>query len=316
MTQQEFIKGLNGLSSRHRACVATIGSFDGVHRGHQAVLAQLQAQASVLALPSLVMVFEPQPYEYFSRERAPARLMRLREKVSALFAHGVDRVLCLKFDQRLRSLSAKAFVDEVLVDGLALKSLVVGDDFRFGCDRAGDFAFLQAQGRLKGFAVSDTATLQYGCDRISSTRIRSLLSEDRVVDANALLGREYQVSGRVIYGKQLGRTLGFPTANIGLGRYRTPLHGVYAVSVVGEGFTEAVNAVANVGVRPTVSGGKKPLLEVHVLDSTLLLYGCCLTVKFKHKLRNEMKFNNLEELKTQIQQDVDVARQWFVENTE
>ena len=314
MMQQEFINGLSSLAARHYGCVATIGSFDGVHRGHKALLQQVTEKARELELPSLVMVFEPQPYEYFSREEAPARLMRLREKVSALFEQGVDRVVCLKFDRALRGLSAQAFVDQVLVSALGVKYLVVGDDFRFGCDRKGDYAFLQCCGEKNGFEVSDTHTQLQSGDRISSTRIRNLLNEDKLENANELLGREYAVTGRVIYGKQLGRTLGFPTANLGLGHYRSPLQGVYAVTVEGEDFSGKVQGVANVGVRPTISGGKKPLLEVHILDERPNLYKKWIKVAFKHKLRAEMRFNGLPELQEQIERDVTDARKWFAEN--
>ncbi|WP_045860617.1 bifunctional riboflavin kinase/FAD synthetase [Teredinibacter purpureus] len=311
MIQQEFINGLGRLSASHRGCVVTIGSFDGVHRGHQVLLEQLKQKAASLGLPSLVMVFEPQPFEYFSREQAPARLMRLREKVSALFEQGVDRVLCLKFDSALRKLSAQAFVDQILVERLGVKHLVVGDDFRFGCDRKGDYRFLQSCGRQMGFAVCDTHTQLEAGERISSTRIRDLLSVDNFQLASELLGQDYSVSGRVIYGKQLGRTLGFPTANIGLGRYRAAVQGVYAVTVQSRAFSGVTDAVANVGVRPTVEGGKKPLLEVHLLNQSYDLYGQCIKVVFKHKIRNEKRFDGLPALQAQIEHDVITAREWF-----
>lgn len=312
MGHPEFLNGLNSLRARHRGCVATIGSFDGVHRGHKAILEQLQDKARELALPSLVMVFEPQPHEYFSRRSAPARLMRLREKVCALFAEGVDRVLCLKFDEHLRSLTAQAYIDKVLIAGLRVKYLVIGDDFRFGCDRAGDFAMLCRAGAEHGFTVSDTRTQLEGEERISSTRIRGLLEQDRLDEANLLLGRPYSISGRVTYGKRLGRSLGFPTLNIALGRYRSPVQGVYAVSV-GRSGREAPrwDGVANVGLRPTVDSRAKPLLEVHLLDRQLDLYGELLTVIFRAKIRCEKRFSGLDELKSQIQQDAHKAREYF-----
>ncbi len=310
MAQQQFIRGLSSISTSHKGCVATIGSFDGVHLGHQAVLAKLAVAAERLNLPSLVMIFEPQPYEFFSREEAPARITRLREKVSLLLAQGVDRVLCLKFDPTLRSFTAKAFVQEILLQKLGIRHLVVGDDFRFGCDRTGDFAYLQHCGQQHGFSVADTQTQLHSQSRISSTRIRQLLQQDELKQANALLGREYAVTGRVIHGKKLGRQLGFPTANIGLGRNRTPVQGVYAVSVCWSGQQEK-NAVANVGVRPTVEGGKKPVLEVHILDSNQILYGKCLTVCFKQKLREEQRFDSIELLQAQIKKDIEAAKMWF-----
>ncbi|MFL0804599.1 MAG: bifunctional riboflavin kinase/FAD synthetase [Agarilytica sp.] len=315
MGNPEFLHSLKSLTVRHRGCVATIGSFDGVHRGHKVVLQQVKDKAKSLGLPSLVMVFEPQPYEFFSRESAPARLMRLREKVCALFSEGVDRVLCLKFDESLRSLTAQAYIDQVLINGLGVKHLVIGDDFRFGCDRSGDFNMLCEAGKLNGFSVCDTQTQSDDGDRISSTRIRKLLEQDQLGDAQRLLGKDYSVYGRVIYGKQLGRKIGFPTLNIGLGRYRAPVQGVYAVEVRQDGSAskKCWQGVANVGVRPTVEGNAKPLLEVHLLNENQNLYGEFLTVVFKKKIRKEQKFADVDELKLQIKRDSDAARTFFAD---
>lgn len=305
----EFINGLAQLQARHRGCVATIGSFDGVHRGHQALLQKVVQIASESGLPSLAMVFEPQPNEYFSRERVPARLMRLREKVAALFAAGIDRVLCIKFNESFRSLTADAFIERVLVQGIGLKHLIIGDDFRFGCDRAGDFQLLVKRGSELGFKVEDTQTCQLAGERISSTRIRNLLEQDKLTEAAALLGRDYNVCGRVIYGKQLGRSINVPTANIGLGRFRSPVQGVYAVELVYGG--NSYLAVANVGVKPTVAGSGRPVLEVHVIDQQLDIYGEFVNVRFYQKLRQEQKFNSLDELKKQIASDIAQAKQFF-----
>lgn len=313
----EFILGLRGLRPEHRGCVATIGSFDGVHLGHQQVLQQVKARALQLGVPSLVMVFEPQPNEFFAKHDAPARLMRLREKVAALFSAGIDRVLCLKFDQALRGLTAEQFIQSVLVDGIGVKHLVIGDDFRFGCDRAGDFALLVKSGEQLGFQVTDTITytgedsLASSQERVSSTRIRTLLEQDDLAQAEALLGKPYSITARVFHGKQLGRSIGFPTANLGLGRFHSPVFGVYAVSVKIPGQSQPVNGVANVGTRPTVSGDKKTLLEVHLLDFSENLYGKCLAVTFHKKIRNEMRFDGVPSLKAQIAQDVADARAFF-----
>lgn len=305
-----FIRGLHNLRPRHRGCVATIGSFDGVHLGHQAILRQLTQAAAAHQLPSVVIVFEPQPHEFFSGEKAPARLMRLREKIQALLASGVDRVLCVQFNDALRSLSAQQFIDQVLVQGLAVRHLVVGDDFRFGCDRRGDFSLLQDAGKTQGFSVSDTCTLLLHGERVSSTRIRSLLEQGEFVLAEALLGRAYSITGRVGYGQQLGRKLGVPTANIHLWRYRSPLHGVFAVTaILADG--QSYQGVANVGVRPTVSGDKKPILEVHLFDFSAGLYGTLVEVVFHTKLRNEQKFASLDALKTQLPIDIAQAKQFF-----
>lgn len=309
--QQEFISGLQGILPHHKGCVATIGSFDGVHVGHQRILARLLEVGQRLGLPALVVVFEPQPYEFFSKEKAPARLTRLREKVAALFACGVERVLCLKFDESLRSLSADAFVREVLIAKLGVTHLEVGDDFRFGCDRAGDFSMLCRAGKQWGFSVCDTQTHLVDGERVSSTRIRKLLEQDRLGDAARLLGQPFSVTGRVIYGRQLGRTIDVPTANIGLGRYRSPVQGVYAVVV--EHLMEKTlhHGVANVGVKPTVAGCAKPLLEVHIFDFSREIYGDCLRVVFCHKLRCERKFDSFDLLKRQIQYDISAGKQYF-----
>ena len=308
--QPEFIRGLHNLRSEHKHCVATIGSFDGVHLGHQAILRQLVVVARSQNLPAVAIVFEPQPHEFFAGDKAPARLMRLREKIQALWAAGVDRVLCLHFNQELRELSAEQFIDRVLVGGLGIKHLVVGDDFRFGCDRRGNFALLQSKGATCGFAVADTQTLEVAGERVSSTRIRELLEQGDFAQAEKLLGKPYSIHGRVVYGKQLGRQLGVPTANLDLRRYRSPLHGVFAVVAF---FADGSRCpgVANVGIRPTVSGDKKPLLEVHLFDFSRNLYGVVMDVVFRCKLREEKKFNSLEELKAQLQIDIQEGKNFF-----
>lgn len=307
---REFIRGLHNLRPRHRGCVATIGSFDGVHLGHRAILRQLTEAAERHQLPKVVIIFEPQPHEFFSRERAPARLMRLREKVQALFSAGVDRVLCLRFNQALRSLSAQQFVDQVLAQGLGIRHLVVGDDFRFGCDRQGDFEFLRQAGARQGFSVTDTCTLEVAGARVSSTRIREALEQSDFELAEQLLGRPYRITGRVGYGKQLGRQLGVPTANVQLRRHRSPLRGVFATSVHRRDGS-AHNGVANIGVRPTVSGSPKPILEVHLLDFDGNLYGERIEVVFHRKLREEQKFESVDKLREQLQKDIAQAKQFF-----
>lgn len=311
-----FIRGLHNLRAEHRGCVATIGSFDGVHRGHRAIIDQLLEQARATGLPSVVMVFEPQPYEFFAGEKAPARLMRLRDKIRALMACGVERVFCLQFNSRLRNLSAEQFVEQVLVQGLGIKSLVVGDDFRFGCDRAGDFALLQRAGRTHGFTVFDTCTVLEGSERISSTRIRRALEAECFDEAERLLGHPYTMRGRVVYGQQLGRTIGVPTANVRLRRYRSPLNGVFAVRLRSIGEDEGwLPGVANVGVRPTVGGETRPILEVHLLDFHGHLYGREVEVRFDKKMREEQKFPSLDILKTQIHSDIEQARQFFTDQS-
>ena len=305
-----FIRGLHNLQPKHRGNVVTIGSFDGVHLGHQAILRQVREQALKLSLPSLAMIFEPQPHEYFSGEKAPARLMRLREKVVALFDAGIDRVLCVSFNQKLSGLTAEGFIQQVLVDGLDTAYLVVGDDFRFGENRQGDYQSLILAGQQYGFTVTDTLTLLDEGLRISSTRIRKCLEQSDFKEAERLLGHPYRISGKVVKGNQLGRKIGVPTANVHLHRYRSPLTGVFVVSVTLDD-QDTVDGVANVGIRPTVTGDTKPILEVHLFDRHDDLYGQEIKVEFKYKLREEKKFDDIDALKDQIYRDITFAREYL-----
>lgn len=307
---QEFIRGIANLQPRHRGSVVTIGSFDGVHLGHKAIVRQVRDQAQRLRLASVVMTFEPQPHEYFSGEKAPARLMRVRDKAKALFEAGIDRVFCVTFNRRFSSLSAEDFVKQILVDGLGVEYLVVGDDFRFGCDRSGDYAFLQEAGKRYGFEVIDTQTLMLDGERISSTRIRAALEASDFRLAERLLGRPYKIEGKVIRGQQLARQWEVPTANVQLHRYRSPLNGVFAVEVTLPD-NRQLKGVANVGVRPTIGGEATPILEVHLFDFDADIYEQEIAVEFKHKLRDEQKFASLDELKQQIYRDRDQAKAWF-----
>ncbi|MEO1827383.1 MAG: bifunctional riboflavin kinase/FAD synthetase [Pseudomonas sp.] len=305
----ELVRGLHNLRPRHRGCVATIGNFDGVHVGHQAILARLRAHSERLGLPGCVVIFEPQPREFFAPDAAPPRLTRLREKLALLQQHGVDRVLCLAFNRRLRELSAEQFVQQVLIEGLGVRHLEVGDDFRFGCDRSGDFAFLQDSGAKHGFTVEAANTVAENGERISSTRLRQVLAEGDFILASLLLGRPFSITGRVVYGQQLGRTLGAPTANVQLKRVNPPLHGVYRVSAEVDGVVR--KGVANIGKRPSVSGDGKAHLEVHLFDFSGDLYGRRLTVVFHQKLRDEQRFYSLDALQAAIKADFAAARaQW------
>ena len=302
----QLVRGLHNLRPQHRGCVATIGNFDGVHRGHQAILARLRERAVELGLPSCVVIFEPQPREFFSPETAPARLARLRDKLDLLAAEGVDLGLGLPFNQRLSKLSAAEFVDTVLIDGLGVKHLEVGDDFRFGCDRIGDFDFLQKVGADKGFTVEAAQTVEIDGVRVSSTKVRNALAAGDFTLAADLLGRPFEISGRVLHGQKLARQLGTPTANVQLKRRRVPLTGVYLVSAKID--DKVWPGVANIGVRPTVAGDGRPHLEIHLLDFAGDIYGRRLTVVFHQKLREEQRFASLEALKTAIDADVAAAR--------
>ncbi|OOZ41348.1 riboflavin biosynthesis protein RibF [Solemya pervernicosa gill symbiont] len=305
----ELIRGIHNLRTRHRGCVATIGNFDGVHLGHQAVLGQLAEQAEEYGLPTQLITFDPQPQEFFRPDQAPARLTRLREKLLALRRFSVDRVLCTPFDQRLANMEAEQFIEQILVEGLGVRYLVVGDDFRFGKGRRGDFEMLRLAGERHGFPVVSMHTFNIDAERVSSTRIREALGVGDLVTAEKLLGRPYRMSGRVAHGDKLGRTIGFPTANIHLHRKATPVDGVFAVEVFGvEG--EPVHGVANVGTRPTVNGTRS-LLEIHLFDFSSEIYGHYINVDFLQRIRPEQRFESFDALKQQIDRDVDSARTFF-----
>lgn len=306
----ELIRGLHNLRSRHRGCVATVGNFDGVHLGHQAIIGQLAEKGGEMHLPTTVMIFEPQPLEYFqSRDKVPPRLTRFREKLMALRRYSVDRVLSIPFDERFATMPPDEFISRILVEGLDVKYLVVGDDFRFGAKRAGDFALLRKAGEQHGFQVVPMHTVRIDGERVSSTRIRQALVEGDLAAAEKLLGRPYRMCGRVAHGDQRGRTIGVPTANVHLHRIATPLKGVYVVDVFGL-LNEPVSGVANIGNRPTVDG-TRTLLEVHLFQFSREIYGHYIQVNFLHKLRDEQRFSSFDELKLRIQRDIEEARVWL-----
>lgn len=308
----KIIRGLHNIPADSAGCVATIGNFDGVHLGHQAVLNQLAMKADMLGLPAVVITFEPQPFEFFVPTKAPARLSRFREKVEALRSYSIQQICVLRFDHHLAGMGAQAFIDRLLIDGLKVRYLVVGDDFRFGKDRQGDFAMLQQAGRDHGFQVVNMHTFAIDDTRVSSTRIRDALQHGDLRFAEKLLGRPYRMSGRVAHGDKRGRQLGYPTANIYLHRHKVPLNGVYAVQLFGID-EEPVDGVANIGVRPTFSGTDRALLEVHLFDFNRDIYGAHVQVVFLKKLRDEKKFADLDALVAQIDQDAEAARAFFTQ---
>ncbi|GHB11696.1 bifunctional riboflavin kinase/FAD synthetase [Modicisalibacter luteus] len=305
----ELIRGLHNLREHHRGCVATIGNFDGVHRGHQAILDQLRDRAVALGLPVTVVVFEPQPREFFAGDQAPPRLTRLRDKAKLLASYGAERIVCLPFNDTLRSLTARQFIDRILIQGLGVRHLVVGDDFRFGCDRVGDFELLAQVGEARGFGVEHTRTFLLDDERVSSTRVRTLLASGNFLQSARMLGRPYRHCGRVVADQKLGRTIGVPTANLPLLPGPLALRGVYAVITRLED-GRALAGVANIGWRPTV-GSQRPVLEVHLFDFDGDLYGQRLEVVPCARLRGEMTFDGLEALKHQIQADQARARHYF-----
>ncbi len=309
----ELIRDLCSLLPGHKGCVATIGNFDGVHLGHQAILRKLRARSSELQVPSVVVVFEPLPGEYFAPNDAPARLMSFREKFVALRDQGIDRLLCVRFDEKLSKMTAQRFGDEIFVKSLGIKYLIFGDDFRFGNNREGDILFAKELGKSRGFEAEAVETFYFEGSRVSSTRIREALADSEFDLATSLLGRPYSIEGKVIYGRQLGRLLGVPTANIELARSSSPLSGVYVVEVSGKYFRNAPG-VANIGTRPTVSDSIRANLEVHLLDFSGEIYGQNIDVTFLSKLREEEKFESIDELKTNMEEDLRTARLWFDSN--
>ena len=309
----ELIRGLHNLREEHRGCAVTVGAFDGIHLGHQAVLGHLKSKANDMGLPSTVIVFEPLPREYFRPLEAPPRITNFRERLTFLAGTGVDRVLVLKFDESLRAMSAEQFIRRVFVEGLGAEYIALGDDFRFGNSREGDFAFAQAMSEKFGYEVHQTSTIELSGERVSSTRIRETLAEGGFQEAALLLGRPYTMTGRVEHGKKLGRELGSPTANIRIGRIRSPLAGVYVVLATGAGL-DGVPGVANVGTRPTFNDSLQANLEVHILDVDGDFYGQRLTVEFLCKLREEKKYESLEALKAGIAADIKQARAWLSEH--
>lgn len=301
----ELVRGLHNIRQRHKGCVLTIGKFDGVHLGHQAVLSNLIDKARELSLPATVMVFEPQPEEVFAPDKAPARLSRMRDKYQALRALGVDRLLCIQFNSQFANFSAEHFVEDLLVEKLGIQFLVVGDDFRFGKGRAGDFNMLVEEGQKCGFTVVSTDSFRLRDCRISSTEIRQALADDDFTRAADMLGRPFAITGKVVHGDKKGRTIGFPTANVLLKRCTAPVNGVFAVQVVVNGQRYA--GVANIGKRPTVNG-QRSQLEVHLFDFKGDLYGQFISVELQAKLRNEARFESFAQLQQQIELDARQAR--------
>ncbi len=305
----KLIRGLHNLSTALDGCVATIGNFDGLHLGHQHVINQLKAVAEIDNLPTVVILFEPQPVEFFAPSQAPRRLARFRDKIIQLGEIGIDYMVCLQFNQQLANLSAAEFVQQILVERLNIRHLVIGDDFRFGKGRCGDFAFLQQAGEKAGFEVENSHTLLIDNERVSSTRIRQCLADNDLVMARLLLGRPYTLSGRVAHGKKLGRDLGFPTINLKMGSRPIAAYGIFAVLVKGID-NRILRGVASIGTRPTVNG-VGTWLEVYILNFAEQIYGRCVDVELLHKIRDEEKFDSLQALTARIERDIEAAKAFF-----
>lgn len=286
----------------------TIGNFDGVHRGHQALLQLLVREARERALPATVLTFEPHPREFFAPESAPPRLSRLREKLELMAEAGVDRVYILRFDAQFAALEAQQFIERILVRSLGVRHLLIGDDFCFGRGRAGNFDLLRQAGETWGFGVEAMPTLDFAGERVSSSAVREALIAGDIEHAERLIGRPYTMSGRVIHGNKLGRTLGFPTANVQIKRNRAALAGIFTVTVGGIGATPWPG-VASLGVRPTVTKNGVAQLEVYLFGFSGEIYGRHVQVHFLHKQRDEEKFASLEALKIAIDRDCEVAKE-------
>jgi len=306
----QVIRGLHNCRKEHQNGVLTIGNFDGLHLGHQKILERLQAEASRLDTHCFLVTFEPLPREYFSKDSTATRLMNRSEKIRVLksFDPAIqpDFLLFLNFNQALASMPAKEFIEKILIDKLKIKSVIVGDDFRFGNDRQGDFFMLQSYGKAHGFSVISIESHLIENQRVSSTLIRQALIDNQLTDADKMLGRAYTICGHVNHGEKRGRTIGFPTANIHLRRSETPLRGVYSVTMHSPKYGD-IAGIANVGFRPTVDG-KHVQLEVHLFDFDESIYGEHICVSFQQKIRDEKKFDSFEELKQQIQIDCDQAK--------
>jgi riboflavin kinase/FMN adenylyltransferase len=288
----------------------TIGNFDGVHLGHQAMLERLKQVANVRRLPAAVMTFEPHPREFFAPDQAPTRLSSLREKLEMLAAAGMDRTYVCRFNYDLARTLPEAFVERVLIQGMGTRWLLVGDDFRFGARRGGDLTMLRTMATRYGYDVESMASVTVAGQRVSSTAIREALGAGDLDLAAQLLGAAYCISGRVVAGDRIGRTLGFPTANVRMRHNRPPLLGIFAVRVHGIG-PDPLPGAASLGVRPTVDSRGVPVLEVHLLDFQREIYGRHVRVEFLHKLRDEQRYPDLDELRKQIAIDVENTRRFF-----
>jgi len=304
-----IIRGLYNLGPQHQASVVTLGNFDGMHLGHQKLLSKVKKKATELNTQALVITFEPQPNEFFSKKNIAPRLMRFREKYQSVIDQGLDQVLCIHFNDAFASLTAENFITQVLVAKLAIKHVVVGDDFRFGYKRRGDITLLQEMGAELGFTAECMSPVLFNGERVSSTRVRTSLAVGDFTLTEKMLGKPFGMSGKVAHGDKRGRILGFPTANIYLHRHEVPLGGIYVVQV--QGLPESpITGVASIGTRPTV-GGTEVLLEVHCFDFDREIYGEHVQVEFFKKLRDEEKFDNLELLQQQMVKDAELAKAYF-----
>jgi len=312
----KLIRGLKHLTKTLNGCVMTIGNFDGVHLGHQAVIQQVKRLADEKQVSSLVMIFEPQPLEFFAKSKAPKRLNRLHEKTLAMQLLDIDYLFCVSFNEAFSQLSGQQFVLDYLVTALNVKHLVVGDDFCFGKNRSGTYDLLLKMSKQHGFTVQNTSTIEKKNERISSTKIRQMIVAGQFQQAAQLLGHPYMLSGKICHGKKLGRDIGFPTINIKIGDIPVIVEGIFAVRVKGldnDGSESAINGVASIGTRPTVNG-EGVLLEVYLFDFNRDVYGKTASVEFLKHIRSEQEFISIDVLIENIQQDVKIAQDFFHKN--
>lgn len=301
----ELIRGLVNISEQHKGCVLTIGNFDGVHIGHQYVLDKLKQVAKKQNVPSAVMIFEPQPQEVFLKQNAAARVLTFREKYQKLKRMGIDRLICIRFNHEFAAMKAEEFVSDLLVSRLGVKHLIVGDDFKYGAKRAGDYDLLVKLSAQFGFSVDDSQTFKYSNYRASSTEVRNKLDQSLFSEVIELLGEPFKFSGKVIHGQKNGRQFGFPTANVAVKRNVLPIKGVFLVKALVN--DERLFGVANIGNKPTLNG-VKPLIEVNLFNFDKNIYGVRIDIEPVLKLRDEQKFNSIDELISQINQDVVAAQ--------
>lgn len=311
----EIIHGLYNLCRRFNQCVITMGNFDGIHLGHQVLIERLKQVGQAKQLPTVVILFEPQPLEFFKPTEAPSRLMSFKEKCQFIQSLGIDYILVITFNQTFANMSAQAFIEQGLIAQLNAQYIIVGDDFRFGAKRQGDIELLQQYADKGSFGLENLSTCVINEQRVSSTAVRQALLDDNFALANMLLGRPYAIKGRIVHGNQLARQLGFPTANIHLQRKKPALHGVYFVKVMSDYFEHDYFGIANIGIRPTING-KTAILEVNLFDFDQNIYGQYLQVEFIEKIRDEAKFDSLSALQAQIEQDICIAKQIRAELTE
>jgi riboflavin kinase / FMN adenylyltransferase len=303
----QLFRGLHNLPTGNAPIALTIGNFDGVHLGHQAIIKRLVAVAKAKALKPAVMFFEPHPEELFLADKAPARLTRWTEKLAIFRSLGVEQVFLIKFTTQFSKQTAENFIEKLLVEQLNTKHLIVGDDFKFGVNRSGDYGLLEQGAQTHGFEVENTASIYIEQQRVSSTLIRTALADNNLNKAKALLGRDYSISGKVFHGDKRGRTIGFATANIALNRINSPLAGVYLIKVTTH---KTYYGVANIGTRPTVNGTRAQL-EAHLFNFNDNLYGKRLKVAIIAHLRDEQRFDSLDALVAQIEQDVLLAKEYI-----